>query len=495
MHSAVRHRTAANPTKTAEVRALFPAYRHALTATMRTMVRDTQQGVAVPSWASVKPGTVGSALSGRHFKSVWNMAYAARESWLTRVQDDVRKVITGSSLDEATKTVLYRLNTRKAWYDKGVELPWELTDTGELVVPVKASKTSPAPTIVILPVAEEHTYLLRRIVKHVTSISARRPDLSRVRTINLDSPVAPTHARGGRFRWWVRVSTMRAGHPAWLPLVNNPQLGQTLALPGAKVAGMVQVHLTDAGVDVSLIITSADAPLRELGRNLAIDWGLSSALFATDDGRLLGRGILVRLGELDKVLTTYAADLQRHGIRLKTDARFNALNRRIRDFMTNEVNRLLNLLAAETVRSFTVETLDFRHGGLSKRMNRIITRAGRAAVGTKLTRLRETHGITTTEVPAAYSSQQCSGCDYIHKTNRKSQARFACGFCGKKLHADVNSARALAKRRSLSIPEGTGPRSRKNTFQLLDQAHRTRWRRPTSGAVPGVAGALGEQAV
>lgn len=488
MHSAIRHRTTANAGKVAGVRALFPAYRQALTATMQVMVRDTQQGRDVPSWPSLKPADVKSLLSGRHYKSVWNMTYAARASWLAKVQDEVRKTITGSALDEDTKTTLYRVNARQGWYAKELELPWDVTSDEVLTVPVKGAKV---PAVrVILPVAAEHRFLLRRIVKHVSP----RPDLSQVRTITLDSPVAPVHGRDGAHAKWVRVSTLRTGHPAWLPLVNNPYLTRTMGRPGARLAGAVQLHQAGDQVDVSLIVTSEDAPVRELGRDLALDWGLSSALFATDDGRLLGRGILARLVELDRILTPHTADLQRRGVKLKTDPYFQQLNRRIGDFMTNEVNRIVNRLATEQIRSFTVETLDFRHGGLSKRMNRIITRAGRAAVQAKLDRLLQTHGITTAVVPAPYSSQQCSGCDYIHKTNRRSQARFRCRFCGKKLHADVNSSRSLAKRRSLGIEEGSGPRARKNILLVLDTQHRKRWGLPAPGAIPGVAGAPGEQA-
>jgi len=81
MHSAVRHKTTANAGKISDVRALFPPYREALAATGRMMVRDTQQGVDVPSRSPGKPSDVGSVLSSRHYKSVWNMSHAALESW------------------------------------------------------------------------------------------------------------------------------------------------------------------------------------------------------------------------------------------------------------------------------------------------------------------------------------------------------------------------------------------------------------------------------
>ncbi|MGK2881753.1 MAG: zinc ribbon domain-containing protein [Mycobacterium sp.] len=169
----------------------------------------------------------------------------------------------------------------------------------------------------------------------------------------------------------------------------------------------------------------------------------------------------------------------------------NTASRRIGDYVANEIGRLLNRLAADDIGELVVERLDFRGGGLSKRMNRLGTRTGRRVLKARLARLTERHGIAVTVVPAPYSSQQCCGCGYVHKTNRKSQARFVCGFCGKKLHADLNASRTVASRRSRPLPDGTGPRSRENTRRLLDSDHRQRWNLPTQGAVHGMTGARG----
>jgi putative transposase len=150
MHAAVRRTTTANAGKIADVRALFPAYRRALTTTTRAMTRDTQQGKDVPSWPSVKPADVGSPLSARHYKSVWNMAHSAQASWLSKVQGEVRQTITSSSLQDDTKTVLYRVNARQAWFATTLELPWDVARDGGLVVPAKGAKASTAQ--VTLPV-------------------------------------------------------------------------------------------------------------------------------------------------------------------------------------------------------------------------------------------------------------------------------------------------------------------------------------------------------
>jgi putative transposase len=141
-----------------------------------------------------------------------------------------------------------------------------------------------------------------------------------------------------------------------------------------------------------------------------------------------------------------------------------------------------------------VERLDFRAGGLSRRMNRLITRTGRAVLKTRLAALTSKAGIAVETVPSPYSSQECSGCGYTSKTNRPSRSRFRCGFCGKQLHADVNAASVIRSRRSRPLPDHTGPRSRKNTLHLLDTHHRHRWNLPAHGAVPGITGALGQPA-
>ena len=43
------------------------------------------------------------------------------------------------------------------------------------------------------------------------------------------------------------------------------------------------------------------------------------------------------------------------------------------------------------------------------------------------------------KVPAAYTSQACSGCGYIDAGNRKTQADFECLACGYRANADVNA--------------------------------------------------------
>ena len=110
--------------------------------------------------------------------------------------------------------------------------------------------------------------------------------------------------------------------------------------------------------------------------------------------------------------------------------------------MKNEINRVLNrIVKIHMPAEIVVERLNFQNAGLSKRMNRLISRFGKAAVTAKLKSLDEMHGIAITETNPAYSSQECSVCGYMDRTNRKSQSEFECKCCNTGIHADVNGAR------------------------------------------------------
>jgi len=54
-------------------------------------------------------------------------------------------------------------------------------------------------------------------------------------------------------------------------------------------------------------------------------------------------------------------------------------------------------------------------------------------------------GIRIEHVPARYTSQKCSKCGYISRSNRKCQSVFKCTQCGFSLHADLNASRNIVQ--------------------------------------------------
>lgn len=432
MIAAHRHTVAANPGKVAALRALFPEFRCAMGHLAALSRRELLVGEQLVHWRVMPNHQVGfgTELSARQLKSAQNMVHSNLSGWLVRLQDRVRELVTGSHLCEHEKTVLYRVNARKAWWVSTLELPWVID--GDDLVPVEHSRIAKTADTVWIAAAPETLKLARRLAKQAHK-QIGFPNLSRVNTLILDGIVAKaetarTATQHGRVGHWVKVATLVRGKPVQVPLITNPRFTREVDKArdrGGKSCAAIQLHRTEHDVEVSLITEQPDAALRTTGSVVGLDFGFSSALFATSEGQLLGRAMLIRMRELDAVLESVTADLQRRGIALKTDQTYCKLQARIGDYVANEIGRLLNRLAADDIGELVVERLDFRGGGLSKRMNRLCTRTGRRVLKARLARLTERHGIAVTVVPAPYSSQQCSGCGYVHKTNRKSQSRFA----------------------------------------------------------------------
>ncbi len=58
----------------------------------------------------------------------------------------------------------------------------------------------------------------------------------------------------------------------------------------------------------------------------------------------------------------------------------------------------------------------------------------------------EARGCRVVGVDPRHTSQRCSRCGYVHRSNRPSQSRFLCRACGFELNADLNAARNIARK-------------------------------------------------
>ena len=458
--------SSANASKLAAVAELLPLWRRGLGRSQAVIRRYLLTTGELPRWVDSKGW--GGGLSQRQWDSVNQQALGADRSWLGNCERVFRNLVLGSSLGEATIRDLLYVNKAQAWYRP--------VDAGaDGLVRLSAKKTVPAAVLALARV------IMRRVRKLVGA-----PDLRRVRTMVMDGKIARVTAAGnaGHADYWVRISTAVRGRPAQIPLHAHKAFTGRLSRPGAVLANHCQVIVRpDGNVEFRLVVKTPQAvPEKERTRDIALDWGLST-LFATSDGTLHGRGFLGRLRDYDARLQPLVAALNRQHIPLRDSRRYRALARDIRGFVTNEVNRCLNRILHPgkgddpAIARVISEKLDFRglarEGRLSRSLRRILASAGRAAVARKLESLREDHGIETVEENAAYSSQQCGGCSYTARNNRRTQAQFRCRFCGKTVHADIGGARTLLRR---SQTGGLPPfRNRGQVLDHLDERFQARW--------------------
>ena len=86
-------------------------------------------------------------------------------------------------------------------------------------------------------------------------------------------------------------------------------------------------------------------------------------------------------------------------------------------------------------------------------LNREILRSG---WGLLARRLADKAPGRVEKVPAAYTSQICSGCGHRDPESRESQSRFRCRACSLQIHADVNAARNIAAGHAVTARGGDG---------------------------------------
>lgn len=247
------------------------------------------------------------------------------------------------------------------------------------------------------------------------------------------------------FTRWISIISDTPRKPIHIPIKDNPYYEN---VSGKEDSTWTFQLKEDGKLRILASKTSEGVPpLIKEGKPIGLDWGFKT-LFATSDGRLLGLELNSYLIKQDKKITALSAKLQKLGVRLKTNQRYQQLIHATRETIKNTVGRILNMLDAEDVSEIVVENLDFRSRSYSKRLNRLLSNSGRNAVKNKLTQLEKERGITITKVNPAYTSQECNHCHYVDKANRRGET-FLCRNCGHKDHSDLNAAKNILHRRSV----------------------------------------------
>ncbi len=457
----------ANARKETEIREVFAVYVPLLVKTAAWQYRRLLQGEGV--WNSADPKHLVTALSERYKRSANNQACETLSSWAALVQIKVRKILAnpGNGSEKETARNLMYVNAARHWFT--------VEPDGTYLVP--ASKLDGAGKWarvagVFDAVSVADMKLLRRIVKHVRNHKVSLPDFSKTRTMKLDGIVAQwqTPTKAHHFDYWLNFSTLTSGKPVKIPLKSTRHAEER----AGEWTNTVQITVSREGKIIIRLIKDATPTVKRVpaGGVIGLDFGLRS-LFATSEGDLMGRGFYPWLLAIDVDLMRLTKELQRNRVKPTDSKRYRAMQNRIREHARNEINRVLNrTIDLYDPSVLVVEELDFRDACLSRRLNRILTRVGRAQVKQKLRDLSQDTGVTIIETPAAYSSQECASCHYVDNRNRKNEV-FRCRFCGRKGHADIEGSRTVRSRHSWSSATLGWPRAR--ILEEIDTQFEKQW--------------------
>jgi putative transposase len=207
-----------------------------------------------------------------------------------------------------------------------------------------------------------------------------------------------------------------------------------------------------------------DEPIRRAAPVVALDRGVTN-LLADSDGNLTPNPrhyerAMKRLAHAQRVVSRREKGSKN---REKAKLRLMRLHRKVR----RQREHYLHVLSSRYSKSHgvvVIEKLNVK-GMIRSRLARHIADAGWSSFANMLRYKLAWSGGTLIEVPAAYSSQECSACGCIDAKSRKGEA-FCCTGCGYVDHADLNAAKNLKARASRSGMPGDGT--------LLEGAGRTR---------------------
>jgi IS605 OrfB family transposase len=181
--------------------------------------------------------------------------------------------------------------------------------------------------------------------------------------------------------------------------------------------------------------------LPRTGKHLGIDRGIKK-LAVTSDNIFYGGG------QVRKIQERYAKlrkKLQEKGTRSAKRhlKKISGEEKRFKADVNHNISKqiIASLNPGDTI---VLEDLSgIRNKRKGKRLNTQINSWNFYQLETFLTYKGLAKNIDIVYVDARYTSQRCSECGHICRSNRKSQSGFECKHCGFKLNADLNAARNI----------------------------------------------------
>lgn len=401
-------------------------------------------------------------LTARQWKSVDKQVLETFSSWLTAHQSEDQKLVSEMRRNTSVFTEdfihdLYFINKWKAWWCTDTKNQYK----GALVGKESALKYW---RTVLMPILmQRHRY----------------PNFSHTHTALVDmNTIAPLRDKtenarhsASHFDQWCEL-TISPGEKIMIPFMDNSYSTQKLH-DASQVNNRMQLTVEQNPItgerDVAVKRIATYSPFSHEQPQLqgvkAFDWGLSN-LLTSSDGELFGQRFYEGLLLFDAEIRDMEKKLTEGGLRKwRASKRYRTLVSAVKEFITNEVGRIVNRIGRDNLHTIIVEDLDFRGKGFSREFSRIITKSGRSILKKRLAELSERTGTVIETVNPAYTSQECSSCHFVCAGNRRGK-KFHCHHCGLRLNADVNASRVILSRSSRKLAMLS--ESKNKVYEALD---------------------------
>lgn len=168
-------------------------------------------------------------------------------------------------------------------------------------------------------------------------------------------------------------------------------------------------------------------PEREKGKTIGIDIGQKTAITCSD-----GQSV-----SADCHQHTYQSICDKLARKQKASKGF----KRAQEHRSNFIGWALNRINFKDISRVNRENI--KHLRRGKRSSRSLTRWNYSELNRRLEMKLEDLGVQVVLVSPTYTSQRCSECGWVRKSNRSGKL-FRCGHCGFECDADLNGARNIA---------------------------------------------------
>ncbi len=214
----------------------------------------------------------------------------------------------------------------------------------------------------------------------------------------------------------------------------------------ASRKGESDLVMRDGAFFLIATIDVEEPPVYEPDGWLGVDLGIVNIATTSDGAVLAGR----RLNRYRKRQRDLRRKLQAKQTK-SAKRRLKAIRRREARHAANENHKIAKKLvttAERTSRGIALEDLK----GIRQRVTAQIDQRARlhswafAQLGAFVEYKAKRDGVPVVHVDPRNTSRQCSECRHTHRTNRVSQAWFACRSCGVVMNADLNGSRNIAQR-------------------------------------------------
>jgi ribosomal protein L37AE/L43A len=362
----------------------------------------------------------------------------------------VKKAITHLQLDQANPGKLERLNELATEYQRIVQAYIDWMISHEIRQPDKYEA---------VPEQEISTKLSDRwqrcawqqacgIVRSWYSNARENPPKLQNVCVQANANVVVIEpSRSSQFDYWLRISTLAAGHPVRIPIKLYNHAKETLTQFPKLCSGVILNRRE--GEWFATFVVERNRPKAKSSKVVGVDIGMVS-IVSTSDGRRYGQVSPELRRRVEHANAKRRRKQQLNAcLKRKSRATVSLKDNKAEAFARNEIGRALNQMLDElpggskvALERLSVKDMRFKSG----QMNRALRASQLGYAGAKLKFKLDERGIRYRSVQPAYSSQQCSRCGFTISMNRRSQAEFHCLWCGFEANADENAASNIAER-------------------------------------------------